>query len=90
MLSGMSVLLKADTVQTDLLNRECFRRPRITVENNEQWFQLCMEEAFHLYHSLICIKIVNHNDCELNSDELWKYETSKGKIFLFHIKPILT
>ncbi|XP_009796465.1 tRNA-splicing endonuclease subunit Sen2-1-like [Nicotiana tabacum] len=81
MLSGMSVLLKADTVQTDLLNRACFGRPRITAENNEQWFQLCMEEAFYLYHSLNCIKIVNHNDCEQNIDELWKYMTSKRENF---------
>ncbi|XP_019234796.1 PREDICTED: tRNA-splicing endonuclease subunit Sen2-1-like isoform X3 [Nicotiana attenuata] len=81
LLSGMSLLLKADVVQTNLLNRACFGRPRVTAENNEQWFQLCMEEAFYLYYSLNCIKIVNHNGCEQNSDELWKYMTSKRENF---------
>ncbi|KAK4358762.1 hypothetical protein RND71_020991 [Anisodus tanguticus] len=43
LLSGTSVLLKADAAQTDLLNRACFGRPKVTAEENEQWFQLSME-----------------------------------------------
>ncbi|XP_060168874.1 tRNA-splicing endonuclease subunit Sen2-1-like [Lycium barbarum] len=81
LLSGTSVLLKVDALQTDLLNRTCFGRPKVTAEENEQWFQLSMEEAFYLYHSLMCIKIVDHNDCEQNSHELWKYMTSKKENF---------
>ncbi|XP_019267729.1 PREDICTED: tRNA-splicing endonuclease subunit Sen2-1-like isoform X2 [Nicotiana attenuata] len=69
LLSDTNVLLKADTEQTELLNRACFGRPRVTTEKNEQWFQLCMEEAFYLQYSLKCIKVVDHNDTELNSDE---------------------
>ncbi|KAL3367160.1 hypothetical protein AABB24_011732 [Solanum stoloniferum] len=81
LLSGMSVLLKADAELTDLLNRACFGRPRVTSEKNEQWFQLSMEEAFYLQYSLKCIKVVDHNDTELNNDELWKHMTSKKETF---------
>ncbi|KAK4358761.1 hypothetical protein RND71_020990 [Anisodus tanguticus] len=81
LLSGMSVLLKANAAQTDLLNRACFGRPKVTAEENEQWFQLSMEEAFYLYHSLMCIKIVDHDDCEQNINELWKYMISKKENF---------
>ncbi|KAH0667070.1 hypothetical protein KY285_028276 [Solanum tuberosum] len=53
LLSGMSVLLRADAELTDLLNRACFGRPRV----------------------------VDHNDTELNNDELWKHMTSKKETF---------
>lgn len=81
LLSDTNVLLKADTEQTELLNRACFGRPRVTAEKNEQWFQLCMEEAFYLQYSLKCIKVVDHNDTELNSDELWRHMTSRREDF---------
>ncbi|KAJ8563686.1 hypothetical protein K7X08_032138 [Anisodus acutangulus] len=81
LLSGTSVLLKADAAQTDLLNRACFGRAKVTAAENEQWFQLSMEEAFYLYHSLMCIKIADHNDCEQNINELWKYMMSKRENF---------
>ncbi|KAK6788074.1 hypothetical protein RDI58_016599 [Solanum bulbocastanum] len=81
LLSGTGVLLKADAELTDLLNRACFGRPRVTSEKNDQWFQLSTEEAFYLQHSPKCIKIVDHNDTELNSNELWKHMTSSRENF---------
>ncbi|CAN4098911.1 unnamed protein product [Withania somnifera] len=81
LLSGTSVLLKADAELTELLNRACFGRPRVTSEKNEQWFQLSMEEALYLQYSLECMKIVDHNDTELNYEELWKYMTSRKESF---------
>lgn len=81
LLSGTGVLLKADAELTDLLNRACFGRPRVTSEKNEQWFQLSTEEAFYLQYSLKCIKIVDHDDTELNSDELWKHMISRRENF---------
>ncbi|XP_055829772.1 tRNA-splicing endonuclease subunit Sen2-1-like [Solanum dulcamara] len=81
LLSGTGVLLKADAELTDIFNRACFGRTRVTSEKNEQWFQLSMEEAFYLQYSLKCIKVVDRNNTELNSDELWKHMTSRMKIF---------
>lgn len=81
LLSGTSVLLKAGAELTDLLNRACFGRPRVTSEKNQQWFQLSLEEAFYLQYSLKCIKVVDHNETELKNDELWKHMTSKKENF---------
>ncbi|CAN4100901.1 unnamed protein product [Withania somnifera] len=81
LLSGTSVLLKADSELTDLLNRAGFGRPKVTSEKNEQWFQLSMEEAFYLQYSVKCVKIVDHNDTELNDEELWKHMTSRKENF---------
>ncbi|KAM3307474.1 tRNA-splicing endonuclease subunit Sen2-1-like [Capsicum chacoense] len=86
MLSGTNVFLKADAELTDLLNRACFGRPRVTSEKNEQWFQLSMEEAFYLQYSLKCITVVDYNDTELNNNELWKYMTSRKDKFPILVK----
>ncbi|CAN4098902.1 unnamed protein product [Withania somnifera] len=74
----MSVLLKADEELTDLLNGASFGRPKVTSEKNEQWFQLSMEEAFYLQYSLECMKIVDHNDTELNNEETKNWVVRSG------------
>ncbi|KAK1409861.1 hypothetical protein QVD17_36390 [Tagetes erecta] len=80
-LSGSSVLLGSNPEQTDLLNQTCFGRPVITVDKDNQWFQLTLEEAFYLCFSLKCLKIVDgtHNIKTVN--ELWDYMISKKESF---------
>lgn len=36
--------------------------PIINTKNNKQWYQLGMEEAFFLWHSLKCFKILGGED----------------------------
>ncbi|CDP21058.1 unnamed protein product [Coffea canephora] len=81
LLMNSSVLFEADAKQTDLLNRACFGRPVVTAEKDKQWFQLGLEEAFYLFYVLKCIKIVNENNSEIDSEELWMYMTSKKENF---------
>ncbi|XP_027083199.1 tRNA-splicing endonuclease subunit Sen2-1-like [Coffea arabica] len=81
LLMNSSVLFEADAKQTDLLNRACFGRPVVTAKKDKQWFQLGLEEAFYLFYVLKCIKIVNENNCEIDSEELWMYMTSKKENF---------
>lgn len=80
-LSGCCVLLEVDADQTNLLNHACFGRPITTAEKDKQWFQLSMEEAFYLYHSLGCIKILGEDNCIKNDDQLWKYMIAKRENF---------
>lgn len=80
-LSGCSILLSVDTQQTDLLNHTCFGRPVITAEKGTQWFQLSMEEAFYLCHSLKCIKIRGEDNCVKSNEQLWKCLISKRENF---------
>ena len=81
LLSGCSVLLEAGAEQTELLNRSCFGRPVITAEKDKQWFQLSMEEAFYLCHSLGCLKIVGEDNHLKNDEELWQYMKSRRETF---------
>ncbi|KAH1033645.1 hypothetical protein J1N35_045819 [Gossypium stocksii] len=55
-LSSRNVLIKADAELFNLFNRACFGRMRITSQEEKQWFQLDMEEAFYLCYSLECLK----------------------------------
>ncbi|KAK9074998.1 hypothetical protein SSX86_003317 [Deinandra increscens subsp. villosa] len=80
-LSGSTVLLATNPQQTDLLNQTCFGRPVITVDKPNQWFQFSLEEAFYLYHSLKCIKIVDGNHNIKTVNELWDYMVSKRASF---------
>ncbi|XP_059625257.1 tRNA-splicing endonuclease subunit Sen2-2-like [Cornus florida] len=86
LLSGCSVLLGAETEQTDFLNRACFGRPIITTEKDKQWFQLGMEEAFYLFYSLKCLKIIGEDQCTKNNEELWSYMKSKEDTFPEYLK----
>lgn len=88
LLCGCSVLLEADTKQTDLLGRACFGEPIknlsgepiINTENNKQWYQLGMEEAFFLCHSLKCLKILGgEDDFPKDYQELWQNMKLKKK-----------
>ncbi|CAK9143206.1 unnamed protein product [Ilex paraguariensis] len=81
LLSGSSVILEADTEQTDFLNRACFGRPIITAEKDKQWFQFTLEEAFYLCYSIKCITIVGENNCIRSDEEVWKYMKSKKESF---------
>ncbi|KAJ0021474.1 hypothetical protein Pint_32233 [Pistacia integerrima] len=82
LLSGCSALLAVESEQTDLLNRACFGRAIATTEKEKQWFQLSMEEAFYLCHSLKCLKIkVGEDNCPKNDEELWDYMKSKKEKF---------
>ncbi|XP_065855575.1 tRNA-splicing endonuclease subunit Sen2-1-like isoform X2 [Euphorbia lathyris] len=81
LLTGCSVLIAVEPEQTELLTRACFGRPIINASKDKQWFQLGTEEAFYLQYYLKCLKIVDDDDCEKSSDELWKYMKSKTKTF---------
>ncbi|OVA03464.1 tRNA intron endonuclease [Macleaya cordata] len=80
-LSGCVVLLSVEPEQIDLLNRACFGRPIITTDKDKQWFQISLEEAFYLCHSLKCLKILDENKCAKNGNELWECMKSKKKTF---------
>ncbi|WCJ32839.1 splicing endonuclease 1 [Euphorbia peplus] len=81
LLTGLNVLIAVEPEQTQLLTRSCFGRPIINAEKDKQWFQLGLEEAFYLHYHLKCLKIVDQDDREKNSDELWRYMRSKMKTF---------
>lgn len=82
LLAGCSALLAVESEQIDLLNRACFGRLLVTTEKEKQWFQLSMEEAFYLCHSLKCLKInVGEDNCPKNDEELWEYMKSKKEKF---------
>ncbi|XP_052199230.1 tRNA-splicing endonuclease subunit Sen2-1 [Diospyros lotus] len=81
LLSGYSVLMEAEKEQTDLLNRACFGQPIVTAQKDKQWFRLAMEEAFYLCYNQKCLKIVGEDGCAKNSEESWKYMTSKRETF---------
>lgn len=80
-LAGYSALLAVEAEQTELLNRACFGRPIVTAEKDKQWYQLGMEEAFYLCHSLKCLKIVGEDNSMKNDDELWQYMKAKKETF---------
>lgn len=81
LLSGCSVLLAVEAVQSDLLNRACFGRPLVTAEKDRQWFQLSMEEAFYLCYTLKCLRIHGGDNCQKTDEELWEYMTDKKSTF---------
>ncbi|KAG4167825.1 hypothetical protein ERO13_A13G220600v2 [Gossypium hirsutum] len=56
LLSSRNVLIEVDAELSDLFYRTCFGRWRITSQEEKQWFQLEMEEAFYLCYSLECLK----------------------------------
>uniref|UniRef100_A0A7N0TA86 tRNA-intron lyase n=1 Tax=Kalanchoe fedtschenkoi TaxID=63787 RepID=A0A7N0TA86_KALFE len=76
LLSGHSVLLEVTAEQIQVLNRSCFGRPVITAEKNTLWFQLGLEEAFYLCHSLNCLTVKDSNDGPVSPPELWNYAVS--------------
>lgn len=80
-LSGCSVLLGADAEQARLFNHACFGRPIITAEKDKQWFQLSLEEAFYLCHSLNCLKVVGEGNHVKDSNQLWDYMVSVRDTF---------
>lgn len=80
-LSGNNVRLAVGAEQTDLLDKACFGRPVSTFEKDKQWFQLGLEEAFYLCHSLKCLKINSSGTIPHNDEELWHYMKSKKKLF---------
>nr|GEY67111.1 tRNA-splicing endonuclease subunit Sen2-1-like isoform X1 [Tanacetum cinerariifolium] len=84
-LSGCSVLLVTNPEQTQLLHLTCFGRPVITVKDkhdeDNQWFQFALEEAFYLCFSLNCIKILGGDHSIKAHNELWDYMTSKKASF---------
>ncbi|CAN1771915.1 tRNA-splicing endonuclease subunit Sen2-2 [Linum perenne] len=76
--SGSSVLLQVELCNAELLTRACFGRPIATADKDKQWFQLGLEEAFYLCHSLKCFKIITQKGtCPLTVEELWQYMKSK-------------
>ncbi|CAH9072995.1 unnamed protein product, partial [Cuscuta europaea] len=81
LLSGSTVLLEANVENTNLLNRACFGRPIISAQNNSQWFQFGLEEAFYLTCSLKCIKLVDENQHEISIEEVWKHMVSQRENF---------
>ncbi|KAF9609041.1 hypothetical protein IFM89_012481 [Coptis chinensis] len=81
LLAGFAVLLQVGLEQADLLNRACFGHPIITDNEDNQWYELSLEEAFYLYHSLKCLEIVGKNHCFQNIEEVWQLMKSKRALF---------
>ncbi|GMH06777.1 hypothetical protein Nepgr_008617 [Nepenthes gracilis] len=79
--SGCSVLLEANSEQTELLNRACFGHPIITSQQDQQWFRLCLEEAFYMFYFLKCLKIKGYDSSAKNEVELWHLMSSKREMF---------
>ncbi|CAM8970097.1 unnamed protein product [Rhodiola kirilowii] len=86
LLSSCSVLLEVPTDRIEILNRSCFGRPIITVEKDKQWFQLGMEEAFYLCHSLNCLIVRDSNNRLMSEDELWQHMVSLKSDFPVYYK----
>ncbi|KAJ4719059.1 tRNA-splicing endonuclease subunit Sen2 [Melia azedarach] len=81
LLAGCSALFAVETEKVDLLNRACFGRPVVTAEKDKQWFQLGMEEAFYLCHSLKCLSIIGEDNSLKTDEELWLYMKAKRETF---------
>lgn len=83
-LSGSTVILAAEQEQTRLLNSTCFGRPIVAAAEetkDKHWFQLSMEEAFYLCHSLKCLNVLGQDNVPQSDQELWQYMTSKKDTF---------
>ncbi|PIA33097.1 hypothetical protein AQUCO_04200097v1 [Aquilegia coerulea] len=80
-LAGCGILLRVALEQADLLNQTCFGSPIITTYEDAHWFELSLEEAFYLYHSLSCLMIVSKNQCVKDSDKIWELMKSKKELF---------
>lgn len=85
-LSGNNVRFAVGAEQTDLLDKACFGQPVSTVEKDNQWFQLGLEEAFYLCYSLKCLKINGSGTSPQDDEELWHYMKSNKKSFPFFYK----
>lgn len=81
LLSRSNALLVAEPQQADLVNRACFGVPISTFEKDKQWFQLGMEEAFYLSHSLKCLNILDKDKRLMTHQQLWQYMKSRKPNF---------
>ncbi|KAL5702169.1 tRNA-intron lyase [Ranunculus cassubicifolius] len=86
LLSGSTVLLEVGIEQADLLNRVCFGCPIITASEDTHWYELSLEEAFYLFRSLNCIKIVMKNRCLKDADKLWNLMKLNRESFSVYYK----
>ncbi|XP_075634190.1 tRNA-splicing endonuclease subunit Sen2-1-like [Castanea sativa] len=81
LLAGCTVLIAVKPEQTDLLDHSCFGKRIVTAENDNEWFQLGLEEAFYLCFSLKCLKIVGDDKCPKDDVELWQCMISRKPNF---------
>ncbi|XP_062023679.1 uncharacterized protein LOC133739875 isoform X2 [Rosa rugosa] len=81
-LCGSSVLVEMKAEEANLLESACFG---VRVMENKHWFQLSMEEAFYLCHSLKCLEIVE-DKCSKNDNQLWKCMESRRASFPYLYK----
>nr|XP_011458524.1 PREDICTED: uncharacterized protein LOC101291404 isoform X2 [Fragaria vesca subsp. vesca] len=81
-LCGSSVLFEVKPEQVNLLESACFGDRMM---ENKHWFQLCMEEAFYLCHSLKCLEIVE-DKCSKNDSQLWQCLESRRALFPYLYK----
>ena len=81
LLSGYDVLLEVGPEETGLLLCSSLGRPIVMADKDKQGYQINLEEAFYLCHSLKCLNIVGENQCPKNNDQLWEYMKSKRKSF---------
>ncbi|PRQ24778.1 putative tRNA-intron lyase [Rosa chinensis] len=68
--------------EANLLESACFG---VRVMENKHWFQLSMEEAFYVCHSLKCLEIVE-DKCSKNDNQLWKCMESRRASFPYLYK----
>ncbi|MBA0700160.1 hypothetical protein Goari_001727 [Gossypium aridum] len=81
LLLSRNVLIEADAELSYLFNRARFGRSRITSQEEKQWFQLDMEEAFYLCFSLECLKGIGKDGSIKSNKELWEYSKSEKPAF---------
>ncbi|KAF9619854.1 hypothetical protein IFM89_009605 [Coptis chinensis] len=74
------VLLEVELEQANLLDQACFGCHIVTACKDKKHYELSLEEAFYLCHSLKCLEVVWRDKC-LENDELWEFMTSRRKLF---------
>ncbi|KNA03769.1 hypothetical protein SOVF_205940 [Spinacia oleracea] len=78
LLFGSRVLFKADTEQSELLNRACFGRAS---QKDKHWYELTLQEAFYLCYMLKCLKIEGGDGVVKTYEELWRLIISEIEMF---------
>ncbi|PIA31711.1 hypothetical protein AQUCO_04900179v1 [Aquilegia coerulea] len=85
LLLNHSVLLEVELKQADLLSQACFGCRIVTAikdkDKQQYLYELSLEEAFYMRHSLKCLEIIWEGKYLKNNDEIWELMKSERKLF---------
>ncbi|KAF5183753.1 tRNA-splicing endonuclease subunit Sen2 [Thalictrum thalictroides] len=85
LLLNHGVLLEVGHQQANLLNQAFFGCRIVTAikdkDKQQYQYELSLEEAFYMCHSLKCLELVWEDKCLKSNDELWELMKSKRKLF---------